>query len=272
MSDMDAETVDNNAEGETKADNDVDAGTENNNTEVVTKVDDDLVDKAVVFINETTQRSIYVAHLEIGEYILKHFFNDDIKLAASRDPNKKTSFNALCKREDLEVHPNRLGIMVRVASQARFLTDKEVETKALSYTHKSKLVKLSNDEEKLNVIKQCIDEGWSTRKLEDHVKKITYSGSNQRTPSLIQKTSGFLKKVEGVLSVDDTLLNFDEGELSKMDEGKRGKLEKKLKSLKEMIGKSAEKSKTISNGCDALLKRLAKIPKEGKQEAAEAEQ
>jgi DNA-binding transcriptional MerR regulator len=253
-------------------DEDADAGTENNNTEAVTKVDDDLVDKAVVFINETTQRSIYVAHLEIGEYILKHFFNDDIKLAASRDPNKKTSFNALCKREDLEVHPNRLGIMVRVASQARFLTDKEVETKALSYTHKSKLVKLPNDEEKLKVIKQCIDEGWSTRALQEHVKEITDGKSNQRAPSLIQKTAGFLKKVEGVLKVDVTILDIDDVELSKMDEGKREKLEKKLASLKKKIEDNAEKSKTISKGCDALLKRLAKISGEGKQEATEAKQ
>jgi hypothetical protein len=275
MSDMD--TVDEDAEtvGE-----DVDAETENNNVgveivdntaDVETKVDKDLVDDAVVFINETAQKTIYAAYLEIGEYILKYFFNDDIKLAASRNPKKETSFNALCEREDLEVHPNRLGIMVRVASQDRFLTDKEIETKALSYTHKSKLAKLDDNEEKLKVIKQCIEEGWSTRKLEDHVKKITDSGSNQRTPSLIQKTSGFIKKVEGFLNVDVTVLNFDDdGELSQMDEGKRGKLEEKLKSLKEMIGKNAEKSKTISDGCDALLSKLAKISEEGKQEATEA--
>jgi len=275
MSDMD--TVDEDAEtvGE-----DVDAETENNNVgvEIVdntadleTKVDEDLVDDAVVFINETAQKTIYAAYLEIGEYILKYFFNDDIKLAASRNPKKETSFNALCEREDLEVHPNRLGIMVRVASQDRFLTDKEIETKALSYTHKSKLAKLDDNEEKLKVIKQCIEEGWSTRKLEDYVKKITDGGSNQRTPSLIQKTSGFIKKVEGFLNVDVTVLNFDDdGELSQMDEGKRGKLEEKLKSLKEMIGKNAEKSKTISDGCDALLSKLAKISEEGKQEATEA--
>jgi hypothetical protein len=79
-------------------DEDADVGTENNNAEAVTKVDDDLLDKAVVFINETTQRSIYVAHLEIGEYILKHFFNDDIKLAASRTRIKK-QVSMRCARE-----------------------------------------------------------------------------------------------------------------------------------------------------------------------------
>jgi hypothetical protein len=275
MSDMDtvdedAETVGEDVDAETE-NNNVDVEIVDNNADVETKVDEDLVDDAVVFINETAQKTIYAAYLEIGEYILKYFFNDDIKLAASRNPKKETSFNALCEREDLEVHPNRLGIMVRVASQDRFLTDKEIETKALSYTHKSKLAKLDDNEEKLKVIKQCIEEGWSTRKLEDYVKKITDGGSNQRTPSLIQKTSGFIKKVEGFLNVDVTVLNFDDdGELSQMDEGKRGKLEEKLKSLKEMIGKNAEKSKTISDGCDALLSKLAKISEEGKQEATEA--
>ena len=86
-------------------------------TTAVSNVDQKLVDQAVVYINETIIETSYKGSIQIGGYILEHFFNNDINLACSRAPNKSVSFTELCKRDDLGVHPTTLSRMVRVASQ-----------------------------------------------------------------------------------------------------------------------------------------------------------
>ena len=47
-------------------------------------VDTNLIDEAVEFINEKYHENAYKMAIEIGTYVLKEFFCDDIALAASR--------------------------------------------------------------------------------------------------------------------------------------------------------------------------------------------
>ena len=97
----------------------------------LTPVDNEkLIDDAVQFINEKANETLYKGSIEIGEYILEHFFNGDPKLASSKNPKKQQSFNKLCDRNDLIVHPNQLGLMVRVASQEKYFIEKEIDTTA----------------------------------------------------------------------------------------------------------------------------------------------
>ncbi len=60
-------------------------------------VDSDLIDHAVRFINEKYNENAYKMAIEIGAYVLKNFFDDDIALAASKNPKKPASFRALCR-------------------------------------------------------------------------------------------------------------------------------------------------------------------------------
>ena len=66
-------------------------------TDMVTAIDQKLIDESVKFINDTIVKTIYKGSLEIGKYLLEKFFDNDIKLASSRNPRKSDSFQQLCK-------------------------------------------------------------------------------------------------------------------------------------------------------------------------------
>jgi hypothetical protein len=236
---------------------------ENKETDIV--VDDSVIDEAVEFINETATKTIYKGSIEIGEYILKHFFEDDIKFAASKNPKKQASFNKLCEREDLTVQPKSLALMVRVASQERFLSEKEVDTSALTYTHKASLVKLDNGQKKIKLIKKCVDKEWTTRKLDDEIKEKLKGLPPTNKPSLLLTTKKYITKVDGVLkTVGDTDLKVDVDALLTMSDKKRQDLKKYVKDLKKKVEESATKSEQISADCDGLLEKIAEANKERK--------
>ncbi len=65
--------------------------------EIVT-IDKKLVDEAVKWIRDTALEGIKKTLIEVGDYILKRFFNDDIELARSKNPLKNASFRALAER------------------------------------------------------------------------------------------------------------------------------------------------------------------------------
>jgi hypothetical protein len=228
-------------------------------------VDDSVINEAVAFINEMATKTIYKGSIEIGEYILKRFFENDIKLASSKNPKKQASFNKLCEREDLTVHPNSLALMVRVASQERFLSEKEVDTSKLTYTHKASLVKLDNGQKKINLLKKCVDKEWSTRELDDKINKILNESSGPRNSSLLLTTKKCITKVDDVLkTVDGADFEVDVEALITMSDKKRKDLEKFVNELKKKVEDTATKSEKISADCDGLLGKIAEADKERK--------
>jgi hypothetical protein len=228
-------------------------------------VDDSKIMEAVAFINEVANKTIYQGSIEIGDYILKHFFEDDIKFAASKNPKKQASFNKLCENEDLTIRPNRLAIMVRVASQERFLAEKEVDTSELTYTHKASFVKLDNGQKKINLIKKCVDKEWSTRELDIEINKKIKELPLSRKPSILLTTKKCITKVDDVLkTVDGADFEVDVEALITMSDKKRKDLEKFVKELKKKVEDTATKSEKISADCDGLLGRIAEADKERK--------
>jgi len=228
-------------------------------------MDEKDIDAAVNFINETVNETIYNGSIAIGKYILKHFFKGDVKLASSKNPRKSASFNKLYERIDLIIHPNKLALMVRVASQEQYLIDNSLETEGLSYTHKAALVKLDDTEKKIKIIKKCIEKKWSTRDLENEIKKINQGLLLDTKSSLIQTTKKYIAKVDDVLNtVEDSFFDIDDDELSKMAKDKRKKLEGYLNKLKTKIKDTVKKTDDISTGCDELLAKLTAVA-EGKK-------
>ena len=237
-----------------------------NQTNLPEVADDKKIDEAVKFINEKANETIYKGSIEIGEYILKEFFENDIELARSKNPRKEASFNKLCERGDLNVQPNRLGIMIRVASQERFLTEKEIDTSGLSYTHKASLVKIQDDKKKIKLIKQCLDNKWTTRELDKQINNTLKKLQSGKDSSIIQITKKYITKVEDVLkTVEDSSLNIDDEDLSQMTPTRLDKLEAQLNNLKKQSAKISEKSETLTTGCDNLLDRVSATKKERKK-------
>jgi|GEM_PF-1226769 len=223
-------------------------------------VDEKLINDAVQFINEKANETLYKGSIDIGEYILKRFFEGDPKLASSKNPKKQQSFNKLCERDDLIVHPNQLGLMVRVASQEQYFIEKKIDIKALSYTHKASLVKLDNSLKKNNMVKKCIEEEWSTRQLEDVIKKHLKTLPSSSKPSLIRTTKKYIAKIDDVLkTTEDSELDFDIDDISKMTGKKREDLKTYLSDLETKAKEGMDRSKTISERCSSALKELVKI-------------
>lgn len=240
--------------------------------EVDTQEDKKLIDDAVAFINEKVNETIYQGSIKIGEYILENFFEGDLKLASSKNPRKKTSFNNLCENEELTIHPNRLGLMVRVACQERYFSENEIDTRGLSYTHKASLVKVEEDEKKINLAKDCINEKWTTRQLEDAIKKYLNTLPPTSNPSLIRTTKKFINKIDHVLkTVKDTDLKFDTDDISKMSAKRRDTLKTHLTNLETKAKEGMDRSKTISENCSKAIKELAKIEAEKKNNPVKQE-
>lgn len=235
--------------------------------------DEKLINDAVQFINkkahETTEKAnetVYKGSIEIGKYILMHFFDGDLKRASSKNPRKQKSFNKLCQHEGLIVNPNRLGLMVRVASQEQYFVDKKIDTKELSYTHKASLVKIDNGIKKADIIEKCIKEEWTTRKLEDEIKKYLKTLPSSSKPSPIRTTKKYIAKMDVVLeTVEDTELDFNTDDISKMSKQRRDDLKKYLEDLDTRAKAGVDRSKAITKRCGAALKKLAQIESEKKK-------
>ena len=123
------------------------------------------VEASVKFINNKIAETVFRGSIEIGEYVLKYFFNDDVELASSLDPFKSASYSALCSHPDLAVSRTTLARMVRVAAQERFFIENNVDTDKLQYVHRIELIKLENDDKKLELVQTCIESSLTSRKL-----------------------------------------------------------------------------------------------------------
>jgi hypothetical protein len=254
--DADAGIVDNNAGAETE-NNNADTEIVDNNADVETKADEELVNKAVKFINDSVQKTIYKGTFEIGNYILKNFYDDDIALAKSKNPKKNTSYKKLCDREDLQVSPMMLSTMVRVASQEKFLKGKKLDLDKLTYTHKAALTRMENNGSKVGLVRKCIQEGWSTRVLTKKIGENLEMLQHKNEMSLTRKTSNYIKTVKNFPDLNETVIDVGKMEHSGLKAKQRENLEKKLGELKTGVGDVLKKAETIEKFCDDLLKKLS---------------
>ncbi len=75
--------------------------------------------------------------IEIGQFLLRNFFDDNIELASSKSPKKPFNYQLLCRHEDLGVHPSTLGVMVRVGAQEKLFENEGIDMEKLKYSHRA---------------------------------------------------------------------------------------------------------------------------------------
>ncbi len=230
-----------------------------NKIEVQETISRDFLEKSVKFINEKANETLYKGSLEIGEYLLKYFFNDDIKLASSKNPRKPKSFKELCQHNDLAVPYSTLTVMVRVAAQERYFKENSFDTCQLSYTHKSNLIRLNNDKNKLILANRCIDEKLSTRQLSTIVNKKRRKVIDEKKQELSDLPFGNITKIEQLLnkSIKSELIT-DINKLRNMRNKTRQDLKEKTNEL------LANMSITVKE-CRKLIKNLEQVEKEKKK-------
>jgi len=160
-----------------------------------------LIDESVEFINETAAAVVNAA-IGIGEHLLTRFFNNDIELATSRNPYKKTSYKMLCERPDLMVTQRELGSMIRVAAQERFFRSIELNTCMLSYTHQKYLTRLPDTETKAALAEECIQTGLPSRQLYNRISEI----KNQSEPEAPHPAEQLFK--ENISHIDQAMVKI----------------------------------------------------------------
>ncbi|MGD9731489.1 MAG: hypothetical protein AB7U45_04835 [Desulfamplus sp.] len=216
----------------------------------------DNVEAAVHFINEKLNEYVYKGSIEIGDYVLKHFFDNSIELATSRKPNKPESYNNLCASGALAVDAKQLSIMVRVAAQEKFFVEKEIDTTGLSYTHKACLVKIFDENIKKSLIKDCIANNWTTKTLDEAIGKHLRP---EHEKNLVDMTTNSLSKIEIVSKfLDDNNINDKITELDNMDKRAKKAYMKKVEQLKGKVDVSISKLQMLSSNCDTILQQRNK--------------
>ena len=229
--------------------------------EAVMEVDKDLIDRSVEFINAIVVKTMYKGSLEIGEYLLINFFNNKIEQASSKNRNKAVSFQELCKRPDLGVHPSTLSRMVRVASQERYFLQNKASTDDLSYSHRIEFTKIDNDEKKIRLVKKCIQEKMSCRELSKIIFAARQELKGVIEPSPLKLISSVDRLIEGTQI--PTLLSKPE-KLERMRPNTRTV-------IKERASDLLEKMSTITKECNRLIKTLDKIEEKKKLEKEKKE-
>ena len=194
--------------------------------------------------------------------MLKTFFNDDIKEVKSKNPNKLMSFNKLCARPDLQVHPKHLNQMVLVAAQERLLIGKLGADKVdkLGYSLKVELLKIRDDKMRTKIAQKWISNPKTILEAKKEIASLRES--NPAASEIIPLSSpliGQLKTISEWVDNDDLT----------------GKLEglsiNKIKKIKENIDdflKQYEPVKTKLSDVKAKIDPIYEIKKKEIDEKA----
>jgi hypothetical protein len=131
-----------------------------------------IIDDAVQHINELIGKRYYETAIEVGDYVLKTFFKDSRTEIKSKNPNKEHSFNRLCERSDLKVHPKHLYQMVVVAAQEKLLIEKlgPEETSKLGYSLKVELLKVNSGKNKIEFAKHFIKKSFTVNQAKEYLR------------------------------------------------------------------------------------------------------
>lgn len=224
--------------------------------DVETPTDRKLIEDSVQFINDKANETLYKGSLEIGNYVLKHFFNNDISMALSKNPRKPQSFKALCRHKDLTVPYSTLTVMVRVAAQENFLKGQGIDTDCLGYTHKSMLIKLENNDEKVKLAQTCMEKKLSTRQFQDVINKTKKKMIAQDKKFDEETAFRNIAKLEQMIGrTEKHELVTDINKIRSMQTKTREDLRHKATELLDIMART-------SKDCKKILKNLEKVNKE----------
>jgi hypothetical protein len=142
---------------------------------------DAIYDEAVSFINERVENTKQTL-LEIGEFLLKRFFGDDINIVKSKQPGKGPSLRKLAKRDDINMSLTDLSRAVNLAAQEREIATVPT-SEQLTLSHKEVLLGVKDSEAKKKYAEITVLENLSVRQLEARLRKDGVADANTEEDS-----------------------------------------------------------------------------------------
>jgi len=211
--------------------------------------DKKLVDETVEWIRDTVLEGVRKTTVEVGEYILEKFFNNDIELARSRNPLKNASFRALAERcgtPKFPVSKTWLNNAVGVAIMNRLLPSAKSAFKLLPPTLQETLLPLKDPERVEKVAKRVMDNDYTFRQARNAVAKerarITKDETRGRPPTpLIIKT---LDRSARLFAFEGGKRSFTRADVDELDDGQRKQAIESAEALVEKLKALVDKLKS----------------------------
>ncbi|MFZ2632465.1 MAG: hypothetical protein WA081_23705 [Desulfosalsimonadaceae bacterium] len=213
------------------------------------------VDEAVRYINCILAGKALETSILIGDYVLTHFFHDDMDTAFSKDPDKPVSFSMLCNHPDLCISRDKLINMVKVAAQERFFQSIAFNCGSLNYSHRLKLTRLPNGNVKIELATAAIAENLTVEKLASRVKALIMetapADDNLPAPNPYEKAATDLLPVIDQLTRKASSLKIASKteNLASVSAETRSLLKNKLIALSDSLNDTQTE-------CETLLKRI----------------
>lgn len=180
-----------------------------------------LVDKAVQDIGEILSRTVKSAQIEVGEYILKEFFDDDIEKYRSKNPKKEVSLVALldrCDTFELPVSKTFLQNSISVAYAVKQLGKGNNEFLSLPPSHRVALLPI-DDPERIKVLsRRAVDEKMTVRDLREEVKAelLKTKGKSKAGRPPIPKVEKDVNAVLKKISLKSGKIGYKKGDIKGM--------------------------------------------------------
>jgi hypothetical protein len=165
------------------------------------RVDAALVDKAVEDIREILGKTLKRGMEEVGTYLLRHFFDDDVDLCLSMSHAKHVSMRRLlsrCETLDFPVNRTFLGRSVRMAAMLKLLP-KEASFRELPPSHRIQLLPLRDPDRVEDLASKAIARRMTVVKLRDAVHKaqeVAGSTRTSRTAPALRALRQFVKHLK----------------------------------------------------------------------------
>jgi len=221
---------------------------EGEKAEIVT-IDKKIVDEAVKWIRDTALEGIKKTLVEVGDYILKRFFNDDIELARSKNPLKNASFRALAERcgtAGFPVSKTWLNSAVGVAMMIRLLSSTSSAFRQLGPALQETLLPLKDPERVEKVAQKVIEGEFTLREArkavaQERAKTPKGDGRGRRpAPSIVKTLNRSLK----LFAFEGGKRSFTKADVEELDEEQKKVAIKSAEALVEKVKALVEKLKS----------------------------
>ena len=141
-----------------------------------TKSDTALVDKAYAKISDIFYSHAGDAAFEVGEFIVREFFNNEIELVKSQSPVKELSLNQLINKIQSSYHkqPSRSWVLQAVKL---YVETRELETTVQTYgqlliSHKILLFPIRNRDTKIQLIQETVQNRYTVVDLKNRIAEL----------------------------------------------------------------------------------------------------
>jgi hypothetical protein len=212
------------------------------------KVDRDLVERSVAHIRDLLAKTVTRGMEEVGQYVLREYYDDDPELYLSASPTKHASLRLLierCESMDLPMSRTFLANALRMAAVTKGLP-REAAFHRLPPSHRVELLRVKAPENVERLAARAVDAKLSVQKLRALVQKEETRTSTGATRGR-RRTPEVLKAVEVCLRVlrdeETGRLLFRRSDLNQMTDEQlaRGQtavatLEKRVSELRRLMG------------------------------------